>query len=338
MTAPIMARLGPVAIWFPDRVVRTADLPELVTLPPARQQQVRALGIEEVRCADGLTEVDLAARAATAALADAGLSAAELDALILVQGRAPEYLLASEATRLQARIGASRALTFGVGELGCVSVSAALNVASGLLHGPTRLRHVLVAMGARTPTAARYRAPMTVLGDGGAAVLLTPADGPGTGRFTLVDQLLRSDGQYADLFRIDYRDVPSPQWVETCADESRYSFRLAMTSRSQFAALNRELLTRHGLTPGDLSAVLMQNLAAGAFAFWQDALDLKIADVCRQQLARYGHLGSIDVLLNLEAVAPSVPPGGWVLVMNSSPVAAWCSALLRRLPETTEGA
>ena len=82
----------------------------------------------------------------------------------------------------------------------------------------------------------------------------------------------------------------------------------------------------------------MQNLAAGAFAFWQDALDLKIADVCRQQLARYGHLGSIDVLLNLEAVAPSVPPGGWVLVMNSSPVAAWCSALLRRLPETTEGA
>ena len=244
MTAPIMARLGPVAIWFPDRVVRTADLPELVTLPPARQQQVRALGIEEVRCADGLTEVDLAARAATAALADAGLSAAELDALILVQGRAPEYLLASEATRLQARIGASRALTFGVGELGCVSVSAALNVASGLLHGPTRLRHVLVAMGARTPTAARYRAPMTVLGDGGAAVLLTPADGPGTGRFTLVDQLLRSDGQYADLFRIDYRDVPSPQWVETCADESRYSFRLAMTSRSQFAALNRELLTR----------------------------------------------------------------------------------------------
>jgi 3-oxoacyl-[acyl-carrier-protein] synthase-3 len=331
VTAPVW--LGPVSIHLPGEAVAVAALPEMAALPAARRDHVLSLGIDQIRCLrdrDGRpgpgAEVDLAAAAAHDALNQAGVAADDLDALILVQGRAPRYLLASEATRLQARLGATRATTLSVGDLGCVSVSAAIEVGVALLRGRPAWRNVLVAMGAVAATPQRYRPPMTVLGDAGAAVLLSRE----TGRWGWVDHALRSDGSYADLFHIDYRDVPASQWRESCSDELTYSFRLAMESRNRLRDLNREVLAARGLTTDRLDAVLMQNLSRGAFAFWQGALDVRIGEACAANLARYGHLGPIDVLANLDDTAATVEPGGHVLVMNSSPVAAWSSALLVR--------
>lgn len=327
-TAPIL--VGPVASWFPERTLSVRRLPELATLPRARREHAPALGIDEIRVAAEESEVDLAVRAAAVALRQAGLAADQLDALLLVQGRAPRYLLASEATMVQHELGATRAFTATVGDLGCVSVSSAFALASALLRGDPRCRNVLVVSAAKAPTRARYRAPMTVLGDGAAAVLLTTS---GTGRYELVDQIVRSDGRYADLFRIDYRNAPADTWVEECTDEAGYSFRLAVESRNRFTALNAELLARNGVPAHRIDVHITQNLAAGAFAFWQEALGVPISGVCASNLARFGHLGSADVLLNIEAAAPTVPPDGYSLVMNSSPVAAWSGWLLRRLPE-----
>ncbi|WP_280434560.1 3-oxoacyl-ACP synthase [Nocardia carnea] len=323
-----MIGIGPVARWFPEQEIRIPDLPELAGLPSRQREHALSLGIERVRCAGARTEVDLAVPAAQAALTQAGLDPAALDALILVQGRAPQYLLASEATRLQHRLGAARAFVTGVGELGCVSVSAALRMAAALLRGDPRCRTVLVVAAARTATPARYRSPMTVLGDGAAAVLVT-ATATGS-RYELVDIAVRSDGRYADLFRIDYRDVPGERWIEECADEAMYSFRLAVDSSKRFAALNAELLAHNGILAEDISAYLMQNLSAGAFAFWSESLGRPIHPGCSANLARYGHLGPVDVLINLDDAAATLPPGAAALLLNSSPVAAWSTAILRR--------
>ncbi|WP_040806533.1 3-oxoacyl-ACP synthase [Nocardia concava] len=320
--------LGPVATWFPDPIAEVAALAELAELPAKRREHALALGIDTVRVADGMTEVDLAAEAARAALDEAGLVAADLDALILVTGRAPQYLLASEATRLQHRIGAARAFTTAAGDLGCVSVSAALTLAAGLVRADAHCRNALVVTAAKTPTRHRYRAPMTLLGDGAAAVLVTTS---GPGRWEFVDQIVRSEGKYADLFRIDYRDIGSGDWIEECSDESTYSFRLAVESKKRFDAIIPELLGRNGVHADAVGQVLMQNLSAGAFAFWEEALDRVVDKVCRVNLAAYGHLGSMDMLVNLEAAAPTRTPGDHALLLNSSPVAAWSAGLLRRV-------
>lgn len=320
--------LGPVATWFPDRIAAVATLAELADLPTNRREHALALGIDTVRTADGMTEVDLAAEAARAALDEAGLAAAELDALILVTGRAPQYLLASEATRLQHRIGAARAFTTAAGDLGCVSVSAALTLAASLVRADAHCRNVLVVTAARTPTRNRYRAPMTLLGDGAAALLVTTS---GPGRWEFVDQIVRSEGKYADLFHIDYRDIGSGDWAEVCADESTYSFRLAVESKKRFDAIIPELLRRNGIQDSEVGPILMQNLSAGAFAFWEEALDRPVDKVCRTNLAAYGHLGSMDMMINLDAVAATRAPGAYALLLNSSPVAAWSAGLLRRV-------
>ncbi|MFD0418679.1 3-oxoacyl-ACP synthase [Streptomyces sp. NPDC127108] len=326
MTAAPPVTIGHVGTWFPD-TVRTLDgLTD--GLPAAQRGHARALGIDEVRVADGLTESDLAVRAAEATLRATGTEAAELDALLLVQGRAPQYLMASEATRVQHAIGAHRALVSGVGDLGCVSVSAAFSLGTALLRGMPGFRRVLVVATSKAAAPARYRPPMTIVGDGAAAVLLTTSEVPGP--FELVDQSLRTDGAFADLFRIDYRDVPERDWAEKCANEPDYTFRLAVRSRKEFLALNEDLLRRNGLTGDDITTHLMQNLSGGAFGFWQEALDVPIDPVCGRNLSRYGHLGPVDVLLNMADTAPALAPGAHALVMNSSPVAAWSSWLVRR--------
>ncbi|NNH69586.1 3-oxoacyl-ACP synthase [Nocardia uniformis] len=315
--------LGPVATWFPEHTVEVATLAELADLPANRREHALALGIDTVRTADTMTEIDLAAEAARIALDEA-----ELDALLLVTGRAPQYLLASEATRLQHRIGATRAFTAAVGDLGCVSVSAALTLAAGLVRADAHCRNVLVVTAAKTPTRNRYRAPMTLLGDGAAALLITTT---GPGRWEFVDQIVRSEGKYADLFRIDYRDNDSDAWVEECSDESTYSFRLAVESKKRFDTIIPELLRRNELPDDAVGPVLMQNLSAGAFAFWEEALDRPVDEVCRANLADYGHLGSMDMLVNLEAAAATRATGAYALLLNSSPVAAWSAGLLRRV-------
>ncbi|BCL17492.1 3-oxoacyl-ACP synthase [Micromonospora sagamiensis] len=318
-----------IATFLPERVCPVADLPELAAAGDAQRTAVLRLGVERVRDAGDLGEVPLAAGAATAALAATGTDPAQVDVLLLVQGRAPEHLLSSEATRVQRLVGATNAVTLGVGELGCVSSSAALAVCSGLFAANPGWRTGLVTMGARVATAARYRPPMTVLGDGGLAALVTSYPGGG---FRLVDQILTSNGEYADLFRIRYRDRPASRWQEECTDPHTYSFRLALESRRRLADLNAELLARNGLR-ADQVRYVMQNLSTGAFAFWQEALDVELLPVCVRNLREYGHLGSADVLLNLAGAAPALRAGEKVLVMNSSPVAAWSSALFEYLPD-----
>lgn len=323
-------RVKRIATHLPATTVAVSGLARIEDLDEQAAATLDRLGVHEVRDAGTATEVDLAHAAAVTACADAGVDPAGLDAVILVQGRAPQYLLSSEAARLQHAVGADRAFTVGVGDLGCVSSSAALTVARGLFAAHPGWRSALVAMGVRTAAPARYRAPMTVLGDGGQAAVLTPDDGP----WRLVDQDLRVNGGYADLFRIRYRETGAPGWREECTDLPGYSFRLAVESRAQLTTMTRELLARNGCGSGDV-AWLMQNLSAGAIAFWQRALGVELLGVCAANLRRYGHLGPADVLLNLDHAAPLLRSGDRVLVLNSSPVAAWSCALFEYAPDRT---
>jgi 3-oxoacyl-[acyl-carrier-protein] synthase-3 len=110
----------------------------------------------------------------------------------------------------------------------------------------------------------------------------------------------------------------------------RYSFSLAVESKKRFARMNEELLSRHGLTMSDVDHFVSQNISMGAYDFYEQAFDISFAQVCRQNLAGYGHLGSTDIALNLGSGLDSgeFQPGDLVLVMNNAPVAAWSSMLI----------
>ncbi|WP_279629619.1 3-oxoacyl-[acyl-carrier-protein] synthase III C-terminal domain-containing protein, partial [Amycolatopsis kentuckyensis] len=80
-----------------------------------------------------------------------------------------------------------------------------------------------------------------------------------------------------------------------------------------------------------VAATLMQNVTASAYDFYETLLGLPIHPVCARNLAGYGHVGAMDVVLNLDALLRSgeVAAGEHVLVLNNSPVAAWAVSLWR---------
>lgn len=322
MSGPVIG-MSAIAAAIPDARRKVDELGERAELDEAQRTVYDQLGVETVAADDDGSADELAAAAAQAALDEAGLVADDVDALVCVQPRVPEYLMASGATRLQADLGAARALTFGVGDLGCVTVNAALVLGRALLLANPPWQHVLVAHGSQPPGPRRYRHPVTISGDGGVAAVLGRRSGS-----RIVDQIVETNGSYWDLYRVEFKDRPTADWVEECGSPKRYSFELAIESRNRFKAMNAELLDRHGLDGVD--HWVMQNLSEAAFRFYEEFLGIAFARACRDNLREYGHLGSADILLNLRRGISSgeFRPGQRVLVMNNSPVAAWASMLV----------
>ncbi len=311
-----MIGIDAISTVLPSRLVSVADLPERAELGEPARDVLDELGIETVAEA-ARPAVELAIEAARGTLDRAGLDGGDVDAIVYVEGRAPERLMTSEATRLQAGIAAGRAVTFAVGQLGCVSINAALLTGRALLQGNPAWGTILVAHGSKPPGPRRYRHPVTVNGDGAIAFLLTRWSRP-----AILDLALETDGAYWDLFGVDYRDRPQPDWVEECSSLRTYSFKLAVESRNRF----RELVAQ----AGDVQHHVMQNLSLAAFSFYEEALGVEIARACKANVRRYGHLGSMDVILNLATGAQTgeFSPGDRVLVLNNSPVAAWSTMVV----------
>lgn len=323
------------AAWHvPETAVAVADLAEPASLGESERRTCLALGIESVRADDGLGPTALGELAAREALGRAGLAARDLGALIVVEPRAPETLLSSEATRMQHLLGAERAVTFTVGGLGCVSITPALLAARGLMCADRDLGEALVVHGSKPAAAGRYRHPVTVNGDGGQALLLSRGDS-GRPPVRLLDIVQETNGEHWDLFHVEYRDRPTDEWREVCRDTSTYSFRLAMESRGRLSGLLSGLLERNGLKPGDVRGHLSQNLSAAGFTFTEESLGIDILPACRENLRRYGHLGPNDVFLNLYTAIErgELAEGDHAVLINVSPVAAWSVLLVEIGPQ-----
>lgn len=326
-----MIALRAAAWYLPSTAVTVAELPELTALTEVERETCRALGIQRVPVDDDLDAPDLAARAAQKALAEAGLDPEMVDALITVESRAPDTFVSSEATRMQAILGARRAVAFSVGGLGCASITPALLAARGLLCGDPDMSNVLVVHGSKPVTGRRYRHPVTVNGDCGQALVVSKH-----GPIRIRDMLLDTSGEYWDLFQVEFRDRPCDQWREECTDLPKYSFRLAVETRNRLRELNRRILERNGLRQDEVSCYLTQNLSTGSFRIVEETLGVEIASACSDNLRRCGHLGPNDVLLNLySAIEQEQLPGcGRAILFNVSPAAAWSALLV----ETGNGA
>lgn len=323
--------------YLPDRTRPVAELPELATLADADRLTCLRLGIDTVAVAADLTAADLAERAARDALESAGQPAAGLGALILVEPRAPETLISSEATRLQHALGAETALVLSVGGLGCVSSTPAILAARGLLAADPGLGPVLVVHGSKPAGEHRYRHPVTVNGDSGLALLLSRShpDAP----VRVLDLAQYTNGRYWNLFGLRYRDLPTEQWREECADLPTYSFRLAMESRQRLAELVAGLLARNGLAPADIAGYASQNLSAGGMAFTEEILGITLLPSCRDNLRDLGHLGPNDTFLNLHTALErkELAEGDLAVLINVSPVAAWSALLVEIGPRDGRG-
>jgi len=313
--------VGAIRCLLPAERAKVADLPEFGLLGHQEAEFARTCGVDTVAVFAEETTTDLAGRACREVLA---AGAGEPDVLLLVGARAPEVLLGSDSGAVQQLGGLASAFSFTVDGLGCAGSSAAWALARDLLLADPGRHSVLIAHASRPTGVDRIRYPVTVIGDG--AYAMTVVRG---GRPVLRAHRMETDGSFHDLFRVEYKQAPWYEWREECESPDRYRFDLAMHSQKRLGRLVDEVLADAGVTRTQVTATLMQNVTAGAYDFYETLLGLPIHPVCRGHLGELGHLGAMDVVLNLDRLLASgeLRPGDLVLVLNNSPVAAWAVTL-----------
>jgi 3-oxoacyl-[acyl-carrier-protein] synthase-3 len=175
--------------YLPPKVLTNYDLAES-GLDTTHEWIVQRTGVSERRVAEAdVATSDLAYEASLKALDMAGKKVEEID-LIIVATITPDTCCPSAANWLQAKLGASRAVTFDV-TAACSGFIFALNVAEQYLKNKTVKNVLVVAAEIMTRTLNwQDRSTCILWGDGAGAALLTL----GTEGHELLSTHLHTDG------------------------------------------------------------------------------------------------------------------------------------------------
>ena len=179
--APVAARPAIVVLgtgaYTPEKILTNADLERMVET--SDEWIMARTGIRERRiCAEGEITSDMATAAARVALEDAGLTAADVD-LILVATATPDMFFPSTGCVVQAKLGVPRGAA-------CMDLSAAC---SGFLYAMEVARQMLAGGAWRTALVIGVdklsavvdwtdRNTCVLFGDGAGAAVLRRADDP----------------------------------------------------------------------------------------------------------------------------------------------------------------
>ncbi|MEL6690304.1 MAG: 3-oxoacyl-ACP synthase, partial [Pseudomonadota bacterium] len=156
--------------YLPERVVENAEFEKTLDTNDA---WIRSrTGIERRHfAAEGETTSDLGVKACEAALADAGLTADDVDALIVATSTA-DLTFPSAATMVQGKLGMTRGFAFDVQAV-CAGFAYAMTTANSLISSGQAQRVLVV--GAETFSRLMDwtdRGTCVLFGDGAGAVLL----------------------------------------------------------------------------------------------------------------------------------------------------------------------
>ena len=201
--------------------------------------------------ADDENTSDLATKAAEAALKDAGLSVADIDAIVLATSTA-DLTFPSAATMVQANLGMTHGFAFDVQAVCAGFVFALSNANAMILSG--QAKRILV-IGAETFSRIMDwsdRSTCVLFGDGAGALVLEAQEGAGTpdDRGILATDL-HSDGRYRDLLYVD--GGVSTQSTGHLRMQGNQVFRHAV---EKLAATAETALDRAGLNSGDVDWIV----------------------------------------------------------------------------------
>lgn len=198
----LRATVKGVGHYLPERIVENAEFEKTLETNDA---WIRSRsGIERRHfAAEGETTSMMAAHAARAALADAGLEADDLDAIVLATSTA-DLTFPSAATMVQAHLGMTGGFAFDVQAVCAGFVYALSNANALILSG--QARRVMV-IGAETFSKIMDwtdRSTCVLFGDGAGALLLEATEGNGTPKDRgILSTDLHSDGRHRDLLYVD---------------------------------------------------------------------------------------------------------------------------------------
>lgn len=323
------ARLVSTGRHSPARVVTNAELERLVD---TSDEWIRTrTGIRERRLADADTgAADMAAAASRVALERAGLTAEDVD-LILLSTATPDRLLPSTACDVQALLGARNA--------GAYDYATAC---SGFLYGLSLAEAHIVAGQARTVLVVATekmssiidwtdRATCVLFGDGAGATVVQAAEGDGRG---ILSSFMKSDGTLAELLWRPGGGARRP--LDAAVLEERAHF-VKMAGPEVFKSAVRSMceaaeqaLARAGVTGADIDLLIPHQA------------NLRIIDATARyagipaekvfvNVDRYGNMSSASIPVALDEAMEQgrCGPGSLVLLVAFGAGFTWAANVVR---------
>ncbi|GLQ34801.1 3-oxoacyl-[acyl-carrier-protein] synthase 3 [Amylibacter marinus] len=248
-----MIRAVPVGAghYLPENIVTNDELAKTVDTSDEWIRARTGIGQRHIAADDQLTS-DLGIAAAQDALKNAGLTAADIDAIVLATST-PDQTFPSTATKIQAGLGMKHGFAFDVQAV-CAGFAYALVTANSLITSGQAKR--ILVIGAETFSRIldwEDRTTSVLFGDGAGALILEAQTGTGASddRGILACEL-QSDGTYNDLLYVD-GGVSSTQTSGKLRMQGQEVFKHAV---AKLAASGHAALDRAGIAASDVDWVV----------------------------------------------------------------------------------
>ena len=255
--SPVATRvkISALGTYVPPKILTNADLEKMVETND--QWITERTGIKERHILDkGLGTSDMAAEAARRCLAQRGIAASEVEAII-VGTVTPDMLFPSTACLVQNKIGANGAWGFDV-SAGCSGFVFALQAGAKLVESGAH-KKVLVIGGDANSRMVDYtdRTTCILFGDGAGAVLLEPCEGDEIG---LIDFVHEIDGSGGPALNLAAGGSLRPASAETVAAKQHYIHQDGQTvykfAVRKMAEATTRVLERNGVSGQELGCFI----------------------------------------------------------------------------------
>jgi 3-oxoacyl-[acyl-carrier-protein] synthase-3 len=233
--------------YLPERIVTNADLAKKLETSDEWIQQRTGIRQRHI-AADGEFTSHLAIKAAQRALDASGMTAGDLDLIVLATAT-PDETFPATATRVQAALGMTRGSAFDVQAV-CAGFIYGLSVADSMIK--TGIASTALVIGAETFSRIldwNDRGTCVLFGDGAGAVVLKAEQGQGTAHDRgVLAHALHSDGRQHDILYVD-GGPSSTRTTGFLRMEGKEVFKHAVVN---MAAVVGEVLDKAGLTARDI--------------------------------------------------------------------------------------
>ena len=324
------AEMVSIGVAVPPGVLTNADLTRM--LDTSDEWIVERTGIRERHIATADQSVAMLSREASEkALSQAGITAKDLDAIVLGTA-SPDRLLPSTACDLQALLGADNAAAFDIAAA-CPGFVFATAVAEGLIaSGQSETVLVVGAEKLSTITDFQDRSTAILFGDGaGAAVVRRTSNGNGRG---ILSTFIKSDGRLAPLLYRPGGGSSDPISDKVVCNRSHY---MKMAGREVFKAAVLamaeacdEALARAGVSAGEIDLLIPHQANIRIIEATAKHAGMPMEKVM-VNVDRFGNTSSASIPLALDQAITEgrVKPGSLLLLVAFGAGFTWGSTVIR---------
>jgi 3-oxoacyl-[acyl-carrier-protein] synthase-3 len=299
-------KISALGTYVPPRLLTNADLEKMVDTND--EWIMSRVGIRERHIVDkGVATSDLAAEAAKKALAERGIPASDLDAII-VATVTPDMLFPATACLVQHKIGAHKVWGFDL-SAGCSQFVYALQVGAQFVQSGAHKKVMVIGADVMSSIIDYTdRATCVIFGDGAGAVIVEPtgeASDPASDKesFGMIDFLHEVDGAGGVSLYMPGGGSLNPPSHETVDKKMHYVhqdgqavFKYAVR---KMAEICDEILKRNGLTGSDIDLFIPHQANLRIINATADRVKLRPESIVIN-IDRYGNTTGATIPLAME--------------------------------------